>query len=146
MIRLDAIQLLTDLITQQSEEASLRLGRAISALDAARQKLVLLEDYHKSYADQLQLRLSEGLNVSSYYNFQAFMLTLANAINQQQQQVQKCQHVVDVERKAWQEHERKRLSYDVLHQQAKTELKNQANKREQKETDEYAARNRLLKS
>jgi flagellar FliJ protein len=145
MKSLKALQTLSDLSSRNCEEAATRLDQAKKLLEQNKQKLSLLEEYRNTYATQLQTQLSQGLNVSSYCNFQQFLLTLESAIDQQNQQVLHCLHRVDIEHKNWQACERKRLSYNLLGQRAQLAIQHQLNKQEQKDTDEYASRAKLLK-
>jgi flagellar FliJ protein len=140
-----ALDTLIELATQSTDEAAKRLGRAIRAGDDAQQKLQLLLQYRDDYASRLQEKMASGLTAAGYRNFQMFLGKLDDAINGQQRVIQDAQHRVQNERSAWQASERKRMSYDTLAARAQSaQLLKQA-RREQKQTDEFAARQLLFK-
>jgi flagellar FliJ protein len=116
------------------------LGQANHARDKNEQQLNLLVEYRESYANQLQLQLSQGLTVTDYSNFQQFMTALDQAIAQQNRIVQTSLQFVEKERSHWQLCERKRLSFDTLTQRAQQDLIDKEKSQDQKQTDERASR------
>jgi flagellar FliJ protein len=70
---------------------------------------------------------------------------LDQAINGQQQVVRDAEYRVEQERSNWRVSERKRISFDALATRAKTAADQKVAKREQKQTDEQAARKLLYK-
>jgi flagellar FliJ protein len=140
-----ALETLIELATKSTDEAAKRLGRAIKAGDDAEQKLAMLVQYRDEYASRLQARMMSGFTASGYRNFQFFLDKLDAAIEGQQQVIQSAQRRVEDERKAWQGSERKRISYDTLATRAMKAQEMQAMKREQKQTDEFAARKLLYR-
>jgi flagellar FliJ protein len=140
MATLNAIKTLSDLSTRQSEDAAKRLGQANHARDKNEQQFNLLVEYRESYANQLQLQLSQGLTVTDYSNFQQFMTALDQAIAQQNRIVQTSLQFVEKERSHWQLCERKRLSFDTLTQRAQQDLIDKEKSQDQKQTDERASR------
>jgi flagellar FliJ protein len=140
-----ALETLIELATKSSDEAARRLGRAIKAGDDAQQKLTLLMQYRDDYAGRFQARMMSGFTASGYRNFQIFLDKLDDAIKGQQQIIQAAQRRVEDERKAWQGCERKRISYDTLATRAMKAQEMKAMKREQKQTDEFAARKLLYR-
>jgi flagellar FliJ protein len=140
-----ALDTLIELATAQTDEAAKRLGNAIRATDRAEKKLELLQKYRDEYSSRFEAKMAQGLSPMGYRNFQAFIGKLDEAIAGQQQVVQDAAHGVVRERGAWQDSERKRMSYDTLaSRQLQQELKLE-NRRDQKLNDEYAARSGLLK-
>ena len=75
-----------------------------------------------------------------YRNYQSFIDKLGQAMQGQQKAILEAWKKVDDQRKAWQECERKRASYETLATRAKQAIQRQENKREQKENDEFAMR------
>jgi flagellar FliJ protein len=145
MAQLSALDTLIELATRQSDDAAKRLGKAVRAGDDAQQKLQLLMQYRDDYAARLRSSAATGLTASGYRNFQMFLDKLDDAIASQQRAVQDAQRRVNNERNAWQSSERKRISYDTLATRAmNAQLLKQA-RREQKQTDEFAARALLYK-
>jgi flagellar FliJ protein len=145
MAQLSALDTLIELATKQTDEAAKRLGRAVRADEDAQKKLQLLLQYRDDYAARLQANASSGLTASAYRNFQHFLDKLDDAIDGQQKVVQDVKRRVGAERGAWQSSERKRMSYDTLATRALNVQQLQQTRREQKQTDEFAARQLLYK-
>ena len=135
-----AIGTLIELAAKDSDEAAKRLGLAIRAGDETEKKLALLVQYRDEYAARFQSGSANGLTAQGYRNFQMFLDKLDDAITGQQQAVQAAQQRIQRERSAWQEHERKRLSYGTLATRAQKEEQRKETKRDQKQTDEQATR------
>lgn len=138
-----AIDTLRELASKETDEAAVRLGRAIVAAEEAEKKRVLLVQYRDEYSGRLQEKLAAGLTAKECRNFQLFLLKLDDAIAGQQQVVRDAQRRIDEERSSWQASERKRMSYGTLAARALKERQRKENRHEQKQTDEHAAR-RLL--
>jgi flagellar protein FliJ len=145
MADISALTTLIELATKDVDEAAKRLGRAVRAVDDARQKLTLLSDYRDDYASRFQVTMTNGFTPMAYRNFQGFMDKLDQAIKGQQQLVRDAEWRVEQERGAWRESERKRISYDALASRAKSAADQKIARREQKQTDEQAARKLLYK-
>lgn len=141
----NAINILTDLTTRQSEAAAKRLGQANKQQDQAKQQLDLLVDYRKSYAEQLQTQMTQGLAVSGYCNFYQFLANLDKAVDQQNKAWQTSLQFVENERANWQLSERKRLSFNTLTQRAQNAMLREEITRDQKQTDEHATRKYSVK-
>ena len=140
-----ALDTLIELATSQTDEAAKKLGHAIRACADTEQKLALLLQYRDDYAARFQSNLAAGLNAAGFRNFQLFMGKLDDAITGQQQIVLDAQKRKDNERTAWQASERKKMSYDTLATRAQKEEQRLENQRDQKQTDELAARQALYK-
>ncbi len=140
-----ALDTLIELATKDSDEAAKRLGHCMKAAEDSEQKLVLLMQYRDDYAARFQRNLESGLTAMGYRNFQLFMDKLENAISSQQLVVREAHIHVEQERSAWQASERKRMSYGTLANRALKASQLAENKRDQKQTDEHAARQFLYK-
>lgn len=140
-----ALETLIELASQQTDEAAKRLGRAIRTGEEAEQKLQLLLQYRDDYMNRFQSSLQSGLSAAGYRNFQLFLDKLDEAIKGQQRIVQDAQRRVTRERGAWQDSERKRMSYDTLATRAQKAHDLKEARRDQKQTDEFAARRLLYK-
>jgi flagellar FliJ protein len=145
MADISALATLIELATTDVDDAAARLGRAVRAVTDAKEKLTLLTDYRDDYARGFQEKMAFGFTPMAHRNFQAFMDKLDQAISGQQQVIADAERRADVERAAWRECERKRISYDALATRARTAEDKKVAKREQKETDELAARKLLYK-
>ena len=140
-----ALITLIELAVKDSDEAAKRLGEAIRAAEETEKKLDLLLGYRDEYASRFQSSQANGLSAMEYRNFQLFIDKLDTAITGQQTIVRDARHRVDGERNAWQDCERKRMSYDTLASRAETARVHKENKRDQKQMDEYAARSAMYK-
>jgi flagellar FliJ protein len=135
-----ALETLIDLAMRETDEAAKRLGLAIRATEDTEKKLALLMQYRDEYAARFQANMARGLTAMGYRNFQLFMDKLDDAIAGQQQIVLQSKQRVQVEQTAWQQSERKRVSYNTLATRAQKEEQRKESKREQKMTDEQATR------
>ena len=135
-----ALETLIELATSATDEAAKRLGRAIQATDKAEKKLVLLEQYRNDYTARFEVRMTQGVSPMNYRNFQAFIEKLYEAIVGQKLLVQEAENGVVREKGAWQDSERKRMSYDTLANRALKAEQTRDNKRDKKLNDEHAAR------
>ncbi len=135
-----ALDTLIELAQRESDAAATRLGVALKAVDEAEQKLQMLLGYREDYAARLAAAQASGITPFAYHNFIAFVAKLDNAIGGQREVLKHAQHKGDLEKAAWQESERKRLSYRTLTERAAAEALKVENKRDQKMMDEHAAR------
>lgn len=143
MADISTLETLIELATTDVEEAAARLGRAVRVVTEARDKLALLAGYREDYASGFQATMANGFTPMAYRNFQAFMDKLDQAVAGQHQVIADAERRLETERGNWRECERKRISYDALATRARTAADNKVAKREQKETDEFAARKLL---
>jgi flagellar FliJ protein len=135
-----ALDTLIGLAVKETDAAAKRLGHAIRSCEEVEQKMTLLLQYRDDYAARFQQSLAAGLNAMGYRNFQLFIDKLDGAIASHQLVVLDAKHRIELERSAWQASERKRMSYGTLADRAvKAEQQKEA-KRDQKSTDEHAAR------
>ncbi len=140
-----AINTLIELATKDADEAAKRLGVAIHASAETEQKLALLLQYRDDYAARCQSDLASGLTATGYHNFRVFLEKLDSAIAGQREVVSAAQKLVDAARSAWQENERKRMSFDTLANRAQKQARQHETRRDQKLTDEHATRQTLYK-
>jgi flagellar protein FliJ len=135
-----ALETLIDLSQREADECARKLGAALQALDEAEQKLDMLHGYRDDYARKLDAAQMDGITPFAYHNFVAFVGKLDNAILGQREILKHAQYRAKAARAAWQESERKRLSYRTLNERAAAAALKLENKRDQKAMDEHAAR------
>jgi flagellar FliJ protein len=140
-----AINTLISLASIEADDAARRLGNAIRIGEESEHKLALLHQYRDEYAARFQAGMAAGLTAPGYRNFQLFLDKLDQAIAGQQQIVRDAARRVGEERKGWQESERKRKSYGTLADRAEQKEQKMELKRDQKLTDEHAARQAFYK-
>lgn len=136
----NAIKTLVELSSREVDEHAKRLGIAMRAQAEQEEKLALLSQYRDDYANRCQTNLCNGLSNTDYQNYQIFLNKLDQAITGQHEVIKAAIHKVSYEKNNWQAAERKRMSFDALAQRTQQQMQQQASKREQKETDEYANR------
>jgi flagellar FliJ protein len=140
MATTSALETLIDLAQRASDAAAKRLGAALKAVDEGEQKLRMLEGYRDDYVARLDAAQMAGITPFAYQNFVAFIGKLDVALNGQREVIKHARNKADFEKKAWQESERKRLSYRTLNERAALEALKVENKRDQKMMDDHAAR------
>ncbi|MFZ1180753.1 MAG: flagellar export protein FliJ [Herbaspirillum sp.] len=145
MATTSALETLIELATKETDEAARRQGRAMRTSEEAQHKLTVLEQYRDDYILRFQESLLSGLTALSYRNFQSFIEKIDNAISGQQEVVMKAQQRVADARTVWQMCERKRMSYGTLATRAQRIAQLHENRRDQKQTDEHAARSMFYK-
>ncbi len=132
-----AIQTLIELASKESDAAAENLGRKIRTAGELEQKLALLMQYRNDYEARFHASRTEGVTIAGYRNFQSFLGKLDVAIESQQRIVKEAQKHVADGKKAWQEAERKKMSYSTLSERQQKEILRKEMKREQKQTDEF---------
>jgi flagellar FliJ protein len=135
-----ALETLIDLAQRESDERARKLGVALKAVEEAQQKLDMLLGYRDDYARKLEAAQVAGITPFAYHNFVAFVGKLDSAIAGQREVLRHAERRSGTVRQAWQESERKRLSYRTLSARAAQEALKVENKRDQKAMDEHAAR------
>lgn len=140
-----AINTLIELATKDADAAAQRLGAALRASEETEHKLALLLQYRDDYAARCQSELAAGLTATGYHNFRVFLEKLDSAIAGQREVVSAAHKLVDAARSAWQENERKRMSFGTLANRAQKQARQHETRREQKLTDEHATRQTLYK-
>jgi flagellar FliJ protein len=140
MANISALETLIDLAQRESDDRAKRLGAALKQVEEGEQKLQMLNGYRDDYANKLDAAQQNGITPFAYQNFIAFLGKLENAINGQKEVIKHAEFKAGMERKAWQESERKRLSYRTLTERAAAEALAVETKRDQKMMDDFAAR------
>lgn len=140
MAKSSALNTLLELSTTKAEEAAKRLGQANAAVKSEEEKLVVLQGYLNEYDERFKLSMTNGLSPVMYQNYQQFMVKMQAAVTGQQQVVTNAIKRVEDARRKWQDSEREKMSYTTLLRRADQTAKHKELKRDQKDTDERAAR------
>ncbi|MCX7219261.1 flagellar export protein FliJ [Undibacterium sp.] len=139
------ISTLIELAEKNSDEAAKRLGKTIHAHEETEKQLKLLLQYREDYQQRFQDGAAKGLSAAQYGNFISFICKLDGAVDGQKQVVRDAEYKITMARSVWQESEKKRLSYNTLQGRTQTALQKKEAKRDQKNTDEHAARSFFYK-
>ncbi|AEF46153.1 flagellar export protein FliJ [Serratia plymuthica] len=131
---------LRDLAQDAVEQATQQLGQVRKAQQAAEQQLSMLLNYQDEYRQKLNHQLSDGMDSSHWQNYQQFIGTLEQAIDQHRRQLMQWGQKVDHAMKQWQDKQQRLNAFDTLHTRAQSAERQVENKRDQKLMDEFAQR------
>ncbi|AGO55747.1 flagellar FliJ protein FliJ [Serratia plymuthica 4Rx13] len=129
---------LRDLAQDAVEQATQQLGQVRKAQQAAEQQLSMLLNYQDEYRQKLNHQLSDGMDSSHWQNYQQFIGTLEQAIDQHRRQLMQWGQKVDHAMKQWQDKQQRLNAFDTLHTRAQSAERQVENKRDQKLMDEFA--------
>lgn len=131
---------LRDLAQKAVEQASTQLGQARLSYQNAEQQLSMLLSYQDEYRVRLNDTLSHGMASSSWQNYQQFIQTLEQAIDQHRYQLAQWNVKVEQAVKHWQEKQQRLNAFETLNERAETSARLQENRLDQKLMDEFAQR------
>ncbi|CAI0751580.1 flagellar export protein FliJ [Serratia entomophila] len=131
---------LRDLAQDAVEQAAQRLGQVRQAQQAAERQLSMLLNYQDEYRQKLNHTLSDGMESSRWQNYQQFIGTLEQAIDQHRQQLLQWSQKVDHAVRHWQDKQQRLNAFETLHSRALSAEQQRENKRDQKLMDEFAQR------
>lgn len=135
------LQPLLDLAQNHSDDAGRKLQQLKVRWQEAEHKFTQLVGYREEYRKRLMQNSQNGMSMAAWREFQLFMTKLDQAIAMQGDEVSRCQARWEGGRVEWLERQRQVKAYDTLSQRhAAGEAKREA-KSEQREQDEFAARN-----
>lgn len=135
------LTLLIERAREHYDTSTRALGQATTARDRQQQKLQMLENYRNEYRERMQQQAGDGgMAMTELVNFRRFIAQLDQAVEQQQRIVKQFEQAAEFARKHWQEAHRQLKSYEVLLARREAAAEQVANRREQRESDAYAAR------
>jgi flagellar FliJ protein len=131
---------LIGLAKDHTDEAARRLGSLHTARNNAEQQLAMLHDYRSDYLQRLQNAMMSGMSAADCHNYQRFIGTLDNAIDQQRAVLEQAATHLEEGKSRWREERRKLSSFDALAQRQQQLQAREDARREQRLNDEYSAR------
>lgn len=140
------LAMLIELAQNKTDDASRRLGQLQSLQTGARQKLALLQEYRQEYADKLQAQMRAGVPSARWRNFQHFIGSLEGAIEQQRAIADEADTRLAHGRTDWQQNKRRLSSFGTLAVRVRQQQARLLQQREQRDSDEHAARQFRLRS
>jgi flagellar FliJ protein len=140
------LTILIELAQSKTDEAARRLGQLQNAHTSAADKLQMLVEYRQEYLDQIEQQMRGGLSAAKLRNFQNFIATLDGAIAQQRALTLQADGRLTHGRTDWQYTKRRLSSFDTLANRAHQQDLLILNKRDQRDSDERAARQFSLRS
>ncbi|MFZ6849362.1 flagellar export protein FliJ [Undibacterium sp. RuRC25W] len=141
-----AIATLIEIAEKDTDEAAKKLGKAIRYHEETIAKLNLLAQYRDDYDMKFRDNAARGISASQYANFTSFLDKLDSAVEGQKLVVAEAARRIEIAKNNWQGCEKKRLSYNTLDQRTKIGQQLKETKRDQKQTDDFAARAYFYKS
>jgi len=138
-----ALQTVLDLMQRRTDDATLQLARLIAAEQDAKAKLDLLCQYREEYAQRFQVSAQQGLSPMQWKNFQDFLGRLDDAIAQQQQVVGQTRTRTSAGQAHWQAQRVRLQAMNTLSVRHHTAEALKEGRREQKVSDEHAARRKV---
>lgn len=116
------------------------LAEALGTARAAEDRLKLLEDFRHEYELKFRERATLGLGAEAWRNFALFAAQLDAAIEAQRGELAARRMAAEQRMGALAQAGRKLKSYETLHERRLAEARHADDRREQKATDEHAAR------
>lgn len=140
MSRQFPLQSLLDLSQLHLDEATRRLGELISGEREATERHDLLIQYRAEYQARFVTAARAGLSPRQWQNFQAFLGKLDDAVAQAGQMASQSREQTVAGQQEWLARRGKVKAFDTLSERHRTRLDVADHRREQKSSDEHAAR------
>ncbi|MDD3353956.1 flagellar export protein FliJ [Zoogloea sp.] len=134
------LQPLLDLANDRMGEAARKLGELIASDRAVEDKLSLLKDYRREYTERFMESARNGIGPDAWRNYRAFLCKLDDAITHQQNVVLESKRKVELGQQEWVDQRNKVKAFDTLSQRHHTQQARLEAKKEQRATDEHAAK------
>jgi flagellar FliJ protein len=125
---------------RERDDAVAQAQRAEAQLAAAQGQGEQLLAYRQDYEARFRDRFSRQGGIDTFQTYQGFMGRLSLAVDQQQGVVAQAARRADAARQVVREHELRVASVRKLIERRLTELRMAADRRDQKQTDEFASR------
>jgi flagellar FliJ protein len=140
MAKPSALSTLAELAQNETEAAARELGRLQGLRTQAENQLAALTQYREEYRNRMQDLMRDGMTSSRWQDFAQFLDSLDAAIRQQTETLARAETQLLAGRTNWQQQKRRLNSFDTLIARADAREQVVASRREQRATDEYAAR------
>ena len=134
---------LLDLAKEAVDVATQRLGAATAARANAQRQMDMLQDYRQDYLIRLQNMMAQGMASSDCQNYQRFISTLDDALQQQRDVLHRADADLATCREQWQQAQRKHNAFDALMARNRRARQTIEARREQRATDEFAGRSAM---
>lgn len=140
-----ALATLKDLAEKEVDSAARQLGEVRRGCLQAEEQLKMLMDYQLEYQNNLNSSMSQGMASLRWQNYQQFIRTLENAIEQHRQQLSQWHRRVELALNAWREKQQRLQAWQTLQDRQNTAAWLAENRLDQKKMDEFAQRAALRK-
>lgn len=140
MNRPSPLQPLLELMQSRMDDAARRLGELIASETEGKRKLDMLQEYRDEYQQRFLQAAASGIGPDAWRNYSAFLVKIDEAIAAQRSIVEQSRLRTVQGQQVWMNHRNKVKAIDTLTQrQRAAELRTEA-RREQRLSDEHAAR------
>lgn len=130
-------------VAENREQAAARsLGEVQQRLAAQQCKLEELVTYRDQYSSEFQQRSGQGMGVARLQDYRVFLARLNEAIQQQQQVVERCQQDCERQRRYWMSTRTRTQALGKVVDRYHREEQHLLERREQHASDERAQRTR----
>lgn len=135
-----SLQTLLDLSQLRLDDATRKLGELLAGEQEAGARLTLLQQYRAEYHSRFAQAAREGLDRHSLSNYQSFLLRLDDAILQAQTLLDQSRQRTANGQQEWIGQRGRLQAFDTLAQRHHAQQQHLENRKEQKQSDEHAAR------
>lgn len=133
------LPLLIELAQNKVNEAGQILSEAAAQQRQAQEQLDTLDTYRADYTLRLQQATEEGISVSNYHTFRRFIVTLDEAIFQQNRVIAQIDTKIEAGRQQWYAEKRRLNAFETLKARQDRQWQYRQQHREQRTNDEFAA-------
>lgn len=134
------LQPLLDLAQNRADASARALGQTCTREQAEEQKLQMLIGYRRDYQRRFEETTAGSLSSASWANYHAFMKKLDLAVEQQREIVAQWHRRTLASQGEWEAQQRQVKSYDTLSRRHHETEARREDKREQRESDDFAAK------
>jgi flagellar FliJ protein len=124
----------------KTDSAAVKVGQLNARLSESGQKRDVLVNYRDEYRARLDAAVVRGAPASDIRNFRAFLDKLDEAVRQQESEVAFWNVQIANARSAWQSEQRSLNSFNTIANRRDSVIQMAAQRREQKQQDEFASR------
>lgn len=137
MSRPFALQPLLEESRARLDSATGELGKLIAQEQEGARKLEMLQDYRNEYAARFREAAQDGLGVEALRNYGAFMARIDEAIETQRKLCEQSRQSTRAGKQAWVDQRNRVKAFDTLHERHIEREQQQAQKLEQRQSDEH---------
>lgn len=142
MVRSKRIQPIVELAENREMDAARKLGQARKLLERHQQRLTELVTYRQEYSRHFDQSRGGRMGVMKLNEYRMFLSRLDEAVRQQRELVEQAQRECDQSRQGWLQTRTRSQALDKVKDRYLGEERREAERIEQKITDEHAGRPR----
>lgn len=145
MSRQFPLQSLLDLSQLRLDEATRKLGELISGQQEASKRLELILQYRDEYQARFVATAQTGIGLEAWQNYRAFLGRLDDAVAQARELAAASAQRTAAGQQEWLHKQGRLKAFDTLAQRHRSTVMHAESRREQKGSDELAARRHHIK-